>query len=189
MSLRLRRGLEAERFNPITQTGPVFEEGEVIYITDTKEVYVGDGITPGGVRVTGDVEGSPPSLTRNLDITGFDITGNGNISVASVSGNGSGLTNLPIPYDSITTTFTGNFNGQFVGDGSGLTNLAQTDLEGTTQRINLLGSDSTLAFDLTSRTFYGNFDGNFIGFGGDLTGLNPNNINLTNTSQKINIVG
>ena len=49
MALRLRRGTDAER-QLIT---PV--EGELIYVTDTKELYAGDGNTVGGVRVTGEI--------------------------------------------------------------------------------------------------------------------------------------
>ena len=49
MALRLRRGTDAER-QIIT---PV--EGELVYVTDTKELYIGDGTTVGGLRVTGEV--------------------------------------------------------------------------------------------------------------------------------------
>lgn len=42
MALRLRRGIEAERLTITPQAG------ELIYTTDTKKVYVGDGLTPGG---------------------------------------------------------------------------------------------------------------------------------------------
>jgi hypothetical protein len=63
MALLLRRGLEADRlsFTP--------EEGELIYVTDTKQIYVGDGVTPGGILVAGggtEVEvigGGDPSTT------------------------------------------------------------------------------------------------------------------------------
>jgi hypothetical protein len=49
MALRLRRGTDAQRqlITPI--------EGELIYVTDTTELYVGDGTTLGGVRITGEV--------------------------------------------------------------------------------------------------------------------------------------
>jgi len=49
MALRLRRGTDAQR-QLITPT-----EGELIYVTDTTELYVGDGTTQGGVRITGEV--------------------------------------------------------------------------------------------------------------------------------------
>ena len=46
MALRLRRGTDAQR-QLITPA-----EGELIYVTDTKDIYVGDGTTLGGVLVT-----------------------------------------------------------------------------------------------------------------------------------------
>ena len=46
MPLRIRRGVEADRtgFTPL--------EGEPIYVTDTKKVYIGDGSTAGGVNIS-----------------------------------------------------------------------------------------------------------------------------------------
>ena len=49
MALRLRRGTNAQRAL-ITPA-----EGELIYVTDTNEIYVGDGTTVGGIRITGEV--------------------------------------------------------------------------------------------------------------------------------------
>ena len=49
MALRLRRGTDAQRAL-ITPS-----EGELIYVTDTNEIYVGDGTTVGGIRITGEV--------------------------------------------------------------------------------------------------------------------------------------
>ena len=45
MSFKIRRGLNSERLAII----PL--EGEIVYATDTKLVYVGDGATYGGVLV------------------------------------------------------------------------------------------------------------------------------------------
>lgn len=50
MSLKLRRGTNTQR----TSITPA--EGELIYVTDTKKLYVGDGITAGGIAV--DTNGS-----------------------------------------------------------------------------------------------------------------------------------
>ena len=47
MSLKIRRGTDAERLT-ITPA-----EGELIYTTDTRKLYVGDNATAGGVFVTG----------------------------------------------------------------------------------------------------------------------------------------
>lgn len=45
MSLRIRRGTDAER------SGVTFLEGELVYTTDTKKMFVGDGTTVGGIAV------------------------------------------------------------------------------------------------------------------------------------------
>lgn len=44
--IKVRRGTNLQRKQM------VFEEGELIYTTDTKRVYIGDGITLGGIRVS-----------------------------------------------------------------------------------------------------------------------------------------
>ena len=62
MALRLRRGTDAQRLliTPL--------EGELIYTTDTKRLYIGDGTTLGGVGVnTGAVYGLD-------DLTDVDLT-------------------------------------------------------------------------------------------------------------------
>ena len=56
MALRLRRGTDAERLL-IT---PV--EGELIYTTDTKLLYAGDGTTAGGTLVAGAGGGGSTTL-------------------------------------------------------------------------------------------------------------------------------
>lgn len=45
VTIKLRRGLEASRL------GVIFESGEIIYVTDTKKLYVGDGVTAGGNEI------------------------------------------------------------------------------------------------------------------------------------------
>ena len=46
MPLQIRRGTDAERLGSFTPA-----EGELIYTTDTKKLYVGDGATVGGVAI------------------------------------------------------------------------------------------------------------------------------------------
>lgn len=82
MALRLRRGTDAERLT-ITPL-----QAELIYTTDTKKLYVGDGATQGGVLV-GPVDVSAfdlvndtsPQLGGDLDLNGNNITGTGNINI------------------------------------------------------------------------------------------------------------
>ena len=73
MALRLRRGTDAERLL-IT---PV--EGELIYTTDTKLLYAGDGTTAGGNIVTG--SGGGGGSTTLSGLTDTDLTGTSNSDV------------------------------------------------------------------------------------------------------------
>lgn len=45
--IQVRRGTDAERLTK------VFDFGEPVYTTDTKKLYIGDGVTAGGVEVSG----------------------------------------------------------------------------------------------------------------------------------------
>jgi len=75
MALQLRRGLSANRTSITPATG------ELIYTTDTKLVYVGDGTTAGGNVISGGggggitdvVNDTTPQLGGNLDINGHKI--------------------------------------------------------------------------------------------------------------------
>lgn len=139
MTLRLRRGTDLER------QSVVFQEGELIYITDTKDLYAGDGSTVGGVKVSN--AGSPSSLTQDLNLGGYDILGNGTITATSFVGDGSGLTGIQVNvetgqeyiidiqggvrgYDSslIINPNTNTVNGTLQGDGSSISNLSLPQL-------------------------------------------------------------
>lgn len=52
MPLQIRRGTDDER------TSVVFANGEIVYTTDTQQLYVGDGSTPGGNVVSGGTSGA-----------------------------------------------------------------------------------------------------------------------------------
>jgi hypothetical protein len=99
MALRLRRGTNAERLL-IT---PV--EGELIYTTDTKLLYAGDGTTAGGTLVAA---GAGGSTTLN-ELTDTDLTGATNNDVLK---------------------FNAGTNKWEPSDGSTLDALTDTDLTG-----------------------------------------------------------
>lgn len=117
MALRLRRGLEQERYNPSTQTGIIFEEGELVYVTDTKQLWVGDGLTPGGVKVD-TVAGS--SITSIGDIPDVDVT-----------------TSPPNMGEVLVWDGSQWVPGTVASDGSGI-------VEGSNYRIGIVGDDSTV---------------------------------------------
>ena len=75
MALRLRRGTEAERL----QITPL--EGELVYITDTKRLYIGDGSTTGGIAIL-DPETAGIALANLIDVDttdGSTIPGDGEL--------------------------------------------------------------------------------------------------------------
>lgn len=121
MALQLRRGTDAERVNV------TFAEGELIYTTDNQKLWVGDGITEGGIAVIS--EDSPSSLTRNLDLNEYSITGTGSISVQGYIQFGSYSTeardllvsqNGMVIYNTTDNRFQGYQNGVWINldDGS-----------------------------------------------------------------------
>ena len=83
MALQLRRGSSG------TRTGIVPADGELIYTTDTKLVYVGDGSTAGGNIISSGgginnvVEDTSPQLGGSLDVNGYSIisAANGDINI------------------------------------------------------------------------------------------------------------
>lgn len=111
MALKLKRGLEADRLLYTPQVG------ELVYTTDNKQIFVGDGTTAGGNPASGGgvVAGlsvpssdpfyseaqtalNDPFLDGNLHLRGNDIVGTGNINITG------------------TITASGNVN---IGDGGG----------------------------------------------------------------------
>lgn len=172
MALQIRRGLEADR-SSITPL-----EGELIYVTDTKIVYVGDGTTAGGVLVSGDVvDDTTPQLGGNLDLNGNNITGTGNINIngtITATGNvnlGDASADNVSVLGSLTTSLTPKLdssvdiggaalrwrNGYFAG----LTVDGQIDAVSINSR--LVANDSTISFDPTNGVFDGTFVGNLTG--------------------------
>jgi hypothetical protein len=142
MALRLRRGTDAQR----AATTPA--DGELIWTTDTQELYVGgidaDTELPivGGIRITGSQNDSPETLTRDLDMDGNVLFGTGTINI---QGN-------------ITTNATVTANA-LVGDGSGIYNLRAANLdtsdlvvEGGAYNISVVSDDSTTLLDATNET-------------------------------------
>jgi hypothetical protein len=75
MALQLRRGSDAQR------VAITFAEGELVYTTDTKKLYVGDGDTVGGISIAEYTDSSPDVLDRNLSLNSYTINGIGNIEI------------------------------------------------------------------------------------------------------------
>ena len=124
MALRLRRGTDAERLlvTPI--------EGELVYTTDTKKIFVGDGSTIGGTLVAGlnsILADTTPQLGGNLDINSKNITGIGNITI-------DGTITAP------------QFEGNILADDSTLV------FNSATQKLDIVDLDISGDIDLTEST-------------------------------------
>jgi hypothetical protein len=109
MGLLLRRGLEADRlsFTPA--------EGELIYVTDTKLVYIGDGVTAGGNLLTGGGEPPPPTPTYQLTRTAASINEGASVTITLTTTNVSNGTSVPYTITGVSSSdingagLTGNF--------------------------------------------------------------------------------
>lgn len=95
MALKLRRGNTTERL-AITP-----DEGELIYDTQQKRLYAGDGTTAGGVLVSyaGSVGGD---MGSDLNLSGNDLVGQGNINIEGT------ITSTGNIFSGGTITATGN---------------------------------------------------------------------------------
>lgn len=112
MALQLRRGTSGTR----TSITPAV--GELIYTTDTKRLYVGDGTTAGGTAVdatTDIVNDTSPQLGGALDVNGQLITSasNGNI-IVQPNGTGAVVFNTVRTFISRDTAPAGTTDSMFV---------------------------------------------------------------------------
>jgi hypothetical protein len=185
MALQVRRGTNAERLG-ITPLA-----GELVYTTDTKQLYVGDGATAGGITsIAGTIDSlladTTPQLGGTLDLNGNNITGTGNINITGTI-TASGNINLGDGIGSDIVVFGGAIQGHLVPDTDITWNLgsstkqfneawiSQLNVENqlTVGRImgDLIADDSTVVFDSSTGLFVGDLTGNLTGDAdGDHTG-------------------
>lgn len=131
MALQIRRGTNSARLE-ITPS-----EGELLYTTDTKQVYVGDGTTAGGVSI-----GSSSSSGGTYMLSAESTTGGANIRLSGNSVDddvklaaGSNVLISRTDANTITIASTGTGGGTIYGIS------AETTTGGA--NIRLTGSDST----------------------------------------------
>ena len=194
MALRLRRGTDAQR-GTITPA-----EGELIYTTDTKKIYAGDGSSVGGNIVSGInnvLEDVTPHLGGTLDTNSQNIQGVGNIDITGTITASGTIT---------ATNFVGDYKGSIVGDDSSIlvdavnskitgvvdtSSVTATSIAGTlTGTVNgtLNGSvNGTLTGDITGSVFADDstamVDAQNKRFTGDLTGNVTGNVTGTLTGE------
>ena len=72
MALQVRRGTDAERLALSGASAPL--AGELLYTTDTKKLFVGDGSTAGGVAVDTTLAAQYLNLTTNITPNASNIS-------------------------------------------------------------------------------------------------------------------
>jgi hypothetical protein len=186
MALQVRRGTNAERLG-ITPAA-----GELIFTTDTKQLYVGDGTTAGGITsIAGTIDSlladTTPQLGGTLDLNNHDITGTGNINITGTI-QASGNINLGDGVGSDVINIGGVMSGDLVPNADATHDLGSTtaywkeaflsqltvDSQITAERVqaDIIADDSTVVFNAAtgqiaaaqvSGTFTGNVTGNATG--------------------------
>jgi hypothetical protein len=178
MALRLRRGTDAERLL-IT---PV--EGELIYTTDTKLLYAGDGTTAGGTLVTG--SGGGGGSTTLDALTDTDLTGASNNDVLTYNSGTSKWESVAVPGVGILSLH--DLSDVFMPSAPSSNDILRFDgvnftahpisrifNEQQNYKINIVGDDSTIIINTDTNNVTGNFFGDLTGnvtgtFDGDMTG-------------------
>ena len=187
-TLRIKRGTKTALQ---TSPGYVPAEGELVYTTDSKEVFVGDGATTGGSPVSvstqnledlGNVQalaaqndqilvynGTQWSATDNpaIDIRGNIYGDDSTLLVDAINGRIVG----PVVTSSVTATnVVGNLTGDVVGSvtGSVVGNTTGTHFGAVQGSVvgdvvgSVFGDDSTVLVDGINKTFSGNITGSTI---------------------------
>ena len=180
MALRLRRGTDAERLL-IT---PV--EGELIYTTDTKLLYAGDGTTAGGNVVTGAGGGGSTTLDA---LTDTDLTGASDNDVLTYNSGTNKWESVAVPgvgvlsLNDLSDVFipgTPSSNDILRFDGLNFTAhpISQIFNEQQNYKINIVSDDSTIMVNTDNSNITGNFFGDVTGnVTGNLSGTVDGDIN------------
>jgi hypothetical protein len=208
MALRLRRGTESERQNLVS---PLLE-GELIYVTDTGKLFVGDGTATGGVEVIGSGGGGGGATTLAA-LTDTDLTGFTDGDILTYIGASNKWEPVPTPGVSPISMnqlsdvdfSTVNALDILIYDGFNFVTVPVQTIFAEQQnwRVNIVGDDSTILVDTDTNSFrgllFGNVEGNVTGdvqgsvFGDDSTliidGVSNSIIGNTVSTNQLNATG
>jgi len=173
MALRLRRGTESERQNLVS---PLLE-GELIYVTDTGKLFVGDGTATGGVEVIGSGGGGGAGATTLDALTDTDLIGLSDGDVLTYIGASDKWEPVPIPgasaleINDLTNVDAGSLNALdiLIFDGFNFIPIPVQTIFAEQQnwRVNIVGDDSTILVDTDTNSFrgllFGSVEGNVTG--------------------------
>ena len=171
MALQIRRGTESDRTSSGSFNSFLPAQGELVYTTDQKELWVGDGSTYGGVRVA--PVRSVNGLSGVVALTSDNITqGSTNLyynannvardaATALIGGTSSGITfsynsvshtiNATVSVNGVLTTVAGDTSPSLGGN---LT-LNSHNITGT-GNINISGTVTTTGITMNNTTIDGN---------------------------------
>ena len=187
MALQIRRGTDAER---TAGGGVVFAEGELIYVTDTDSLYVGDGSTAGGVKltdnagatlgtyITADTINSTIDLQQDLDLNGNDIIGTGNININGTI-TATGNVNIGDDANTDTVDFTAKITSSLTPNADSTYDIGAMNarwnngyftglvvdgqVDAVAVNADVVADNSTVMVDVSANEFNGNLTGNVTG--------------------------
>lgn len=179
MALRLRRGVDSDRLL-ITPAS-----GELLYVTDTGKIFVGDGTTVGGNPIVQLSDDTDPSLSGDLDLNNNNIVGTGNINIdGTITATGNinlgddANDNINVGGEFTSSLVPNQDNAHSLGEPTkrwGNIWVSGANIDGHadigTVYTSLIDDTSTVAWNPTTSTFTGNLVGNTTGYHtGDVTG-------------------
>jgi len=152
MPLQIRRGLDSQR----TSITPA--AGELIYVTDSQKLYIGDGATVGGIAVTGftteDAYDATAQIFANGTHTNVTFTHN------DVADSLSAVVSLNTLTENLDA---GGFNVSNVGDINGSGNITLDGLVTADFKGSVFAADSGLIVDAENRSVSADLLGNVLG--------------------------
>ena len=192
MALQIRRGTDSERqsITPVT--------GELIYTTDTRKVYVGDGATQGGVPL------STVNSFQNISVPGQSpfVAGSSTDTLTFIPGNNIVITTTPgsksLTISANLDRVTGDINGSvFADDSTLLVDGANAQIPAEVVKGTFTGSvigsiQGNVTGNLTGNVFgdvTGNVNGNVSGSAATVTGAAQPAITSVGNLSNLTVVG
>ena len=203
MALKIRRGTDAER---LASGGVVFAEGELIYVTDTNALYIGDGVTPGGILLADENSGTlsgfisadnnEVKLEKDLNLNGKNLIGTGDINIDGTI-TATGNINIGDNVTEDTVTITAKVDSDITPTQDSTYNLGRSDkrwqnvyatglsvdgqIDAVSINANTIADNSAVMVNVANNTFTGNLTGDVSGVLtgsviGDVTGNLTGNV-------------
>ena len=209
MPLQIRRGTEAERLAMV----PKLANGELLWITDAKKLYVGDGVLASSALapVTGfnaeDAQDAAASLfttspthagisfvyddlagklTATVDLTSYGANINASITADDSTllvDAGSGRIVGPV-FANVTGNVTGNLSGNVTGNVTGNLTGNTTGYHTGDVKGSVFADNSGILVDAVDSIFYGTVDTGDIRI--DIDSITSNNLSIGTTTTPLN---